>query len=112
MKIIMILLLISNAVLADSAGLKKGEKAPFDGVLLTYERAEKAAKAERSNIVLSDLKIAQDDLIDYHKTDAKKQREKLSEAKFDSWLGSVAFFVLGSVLTAVAFKIVEKTQDI
>lgn len=111
--IILITLILSNSVFAqNSAPIKKGDKAPFSGIILTKERAEKALKAEKANIVLKDLRIAQDDLIDYHKADAKKQRERLSEAKFDSFLSNTGYFILGAVLTALTFKINEKVGDL
>ena len=111
--LILLTILISNSVFAQNAtALNKGDTAPFKGILLTEERAEKAVKAERSNIVLKDLRIAQDELIDYHKKDAKKQREKLSDAKFDSFMNTLGAFLLGTIMASVAFKLQGKVGDI
>jgi len=92
--------------------LEKGDKAPYKGILITEERAQKAKNAEKSNIVLKDLRITQDELIGYHKYDAKTQRKKLSEAKYDSYTVNVFAFALGVILTGFAFKVNQKIGDI
>ena len=111
--LMMIMLLLSNTVFAqNSTVLYEGDTAPYDGLLLTHERAEKAVKAEKANIVLKDLRISHMELISYHKSDAKLSRKRLSEAKFDSFLANMGYFVLGVVLTGFAFKVNQKIGDI
>ena len=79
----------------------------------TARRSGKKHDAVRARQqVLEDLKIRQEELIDYYRTDAKVQRKKLTSAKFDSNLKAIGYFVLGSLMTAFAFKVAEKTGDI
>lgn len=111
----MILILLSTTLISSSFAqnavkLEKGQSAPFEGVLLTKERAEKAVKAEKKNIVLSDLRIAQDELIEFHKTDARRQRRKLSQAKFESHIYNAAYFIFGALAASYAFKIQQEVN--
>lgn len=101
------IILMSNSF-AQSTIVKKGDPVPYDGILLTKERAEKAMKAEKANIVLRDLRITHESIIKYHKEDAARQRKKLSEAKFESHIKSTAYFILGVVLASYAFKIQQE----
>jgi len=110
--ILILTLLINSAFAQNSTTLNKGEIAPFKGILIVSERVEKLIKAEKSNIVLKDLRITQDELIEYHKYDAKTQRKKLSEAKFDSYRTNIGMFALGVILTGFAFKVNQKIGDI
>lgn len=113
MRLLLIFIISINTCFAqDAVTLNKGDIAPFKGTLVKKERVEKLIKAEKKVIVLSDLRLAQEELIDYHKTDARRQREKLSKAKFDSNLKAVGYFVLGAVLTSLTFKINQKIGDI
>lgn len=103
--LILSIILTTTSFAQDAALLKKDEKAPFDGILLKKERAEKAMKAEKKLIVLQDLSLSQKDLIRYYKEDAQRQRDKLSEAKFKDSLYNTGYFILGVVLASYAFKI-------
>lgn len=105
--LIVLILLINSAFAQNAVSLNKDQKAPFEGVLLTKERAEKAVKAEKRQIVLEDLRISQEELIKYHRKDAALQRRKLSQAKFESHVYNIAYFLLGVVITGYAFKIQE-----
>lgn len=111
---LMMLLIVSiNDTFAQNAvRLDKGEPAPFVGVLVTSEKLVELDKAQRKSIVLSDLRLHQQDIIEYHKDDARLQRKRLSEAKYDSWLGNVGYFLLGTILTGVAFTVADKFRDI
>lgn len=102
--------LTSNVFAQNAVKLNKGDTAPFTGALVKKERLEKLVKAEKSNLTLKDLSIHKDELIEFHKMDAKLQRQKLSEAKFDSNLKSIGMFVLGVVITGFAYKTVEKIK--
>ena len=110
--LILTLFLINSAFAQNSVPLNEGDIAPFSGHLVKKERIEKLIKAEKSNIVLKDLGIAQDELIEYHKQDARLQRNKLSEAKFKSFWVSTGYFVLGVLVTGFAFKVNQKIGDI
>lgn len=105
--ILMILFLMSNCF-AKSTILNKGDVAPYTGILLTKERAEKAMKAEKAEAVLRDLKVTHESLIKFHKEDAQRQRERLSEARFKSNVYNIGYFVLGVVLASYAFKIQQE----
>jgi len=112
MKIILILILLSNSAFAQNATtLNKGDTAPFSGILLTKERAEEAMKAEKSNIVLKDLRIAQEELTEYYRQDARIQRRKLSEAQFSGFMSNTLYFVVGVLVTGFAFKVNQKIGE-
>lgn len=103
--------LISNSFAQNAVYIDQGKPAPYDGVLLTVDRAEEALKAEKSIIVLKDLGIAKDELILYYKQDARVQRRKLSEARFKGFWANTMYFGLGVILTGFAFKVNEKIGD-
>jgi hypothetical protein len=109
MKIIVLLILsitlIKSSYANDAILVKKDEVVPFDGILLTKERAEDAMKAEKKVIVLQDLQLTQKQLIEYYKKDAQLQRDKLSQAKFKDSMYNTGYFVLGVFLASFAFKI-------
>ncbi len=108
LKVLVIVSFLLNNSFAQSTILNKGDTAPYTGVLLTKERAEKAMKAEKAKIVLEDLRFTQERLIKYHKDDASLQRKKLSQEKFKSNIYNIGYFVLGVVLASYAFKIQQE----
>ena len=114
--LLMITLIISitiNSVFAQNAvKLDKGEKAPFSGALVVEETLDELVKAKKSNIVLKDLRITQDEIIEYHKDQARTYRKKLSQAKWDGFWSNTGYFILGVVLTGFAFKVNQKIGDI
>ena len=109
---ILLMSLITNSFAQTATTLNKGDTTPFRGVLITEIQLKKYDKEEKANIVLKDLRITQDELIEYHKADAKTQRKKLSEAKFDSYTMNLGMFALGVILTGFAFKVNQKIGDI
>ena len=112
MKLLLIFILSINLTYAqDAVSIKKGEIAQFDGILLTKERAEEAMKAEKSNIVLKDLRIAQEELTEYYRQDARIQRRKLSEAQFSGFMSNTLYFVVGVLVTGFAFKVNQKIGE-
>ncbi len=113
-KILLVIMLITsiNSHSQNAVLIEEGEPAQFTGTLIKNERLDKLVKAEKSNIVLKDLRLSQEELIKYHKEDAKLQRRKLSEAKFDSWISNAGFFALGVILTGFAFKVNQKIGDL
>jgi len=106
------IILINSTFAQNAVKLNKGDISPHDGILLTTERAEKAMKAEKRELVLSDLRITHEELIQYHKEDARMQRRKLSEAKFKSFWVSTGYFIIGVLVTGFAFKVNQKIGDI
>lgn len=108
--LITLLLILMTDSFAQATKLNEGEVAPFSGILMTKERAEKAAKAEKRELVLRDLGVIKDELIKYHKKDAQTQRDRLREAKFDSFISNTGYFLLGCVLTSISFKIAQEVQ--
>ncbi len=110
--ILLILLLINSAFAQNAVKLNKGDITPFGGVLLTEEKVIELDKAQRSNLVLKDLRITQDTLIEFHKQDARVQRRKLSEAKFKSFWVSTGYFMIGVLVTGFAFKVNQKIGEL
>lgn len=108
----LLITLISNTCFAQATKLNKGEAAPFTGILMTKERAEQAAKAEKKVITLEDLRITQEALIEYHREDAMKQRQEVSKAEFRGNMKAIGYFILGTLITSFAFKVAQKTGDI
>lgn len=106
--LMMSMITLISSSFAQSIIVKKGDTVPYDGILLTKERAEKAMKAEKAKIVLEDLKFTQEKLIKYHKDDAALQRKRLSKEQFKSNIYNVGYFVLGVVLASYAFKIQQE----
>lgn len=111
-KIVLMMFLITSITSSFAGTLQKGEAAPFTGILLTKERAEKAMKAEKSNIVLRDLGIAQEELTEYHRVAARTARTELSKAQFSGFWANTGYFALGVILTGFAFKVNQKIGDI
>jgi len=113
LKNILILLLISNSVFAQNAvPLNQDDPAPFTGVLVTSGKLVELDKAARKSIVLKDLSLTQEELIKYHKASAKDYRERLSDAKFDSFISNTGYLILGVLLASFAFKVSGKVGDI
>lgn len=108
--VLTISVIISINSYSQSVILEEGQTAPYKGILLTPERAEKAMKAERRELVLRDLGVAKDDLIKYHRKDAETQRKRLREAKFNSFFTNTGYFILGCILTSLSFKIAQEVQ--
>lgn len=112
MKILILILLLTNVAFAQNAStLNKGDTAPFSGILVKKERLETLVKAEKSNIVLRDLRVTQDELIEYHKDTARLYRKRLAEAQWSGFWANTGYFVLGIVLTSVAFKVNSKIGE-
>lgn len=109
---IMLTTLISNSFAQNAVVLNKGDIAPFTGALVKSEKLDDLVKAERKNIVLEDLRLTQDELIEYHKDTARKYRTRLAEEKFNSFWTNTGYFVLGVIITGFAFKAADKIGDI
>ena len=107
-----LIFLMTFSTFAQSIKLNKDQPAPFTGVLLKKEFAERLVKAEKQTLLLKDLRVAQEDLTEYHRQDAKDTRKKLSEAKFDSYLNTIGAFVVGALVTSLVFKVNQKVGDL
>lgn len=109
---ILLITLMSNVAFSKEATyLNKGDAAPFDGILLTEQRAEKAMKAEKKVLALEDLRITQDELISHYKEVAKQERKQRIKQEFSNSLKNIGYFLVGTLITAFAFKTVEVTKD-
>lgn len=113
--LIMILLLttltVNSAISQDALFVDKGEPAPFSGILLTKERAEKAIKAEKKVIVLEDLRLTEKQLKEHYKDLAEKERNHRVKSELYNNVKNIGYFALGTILAAFAFKTVQKIGD-
>ena len=113
MKLLLVLIFLVNTAFAqDVVVLEKGEAAPYKGFLMSRERATEALRAERSNLVLKDLQVAQEELTEYHRQSARVARTELSKAQFSGFWANTGYFALGVILTGFAFKVNQKIGDI
>jgi lysyl-tRNA synthetase class II len=113
MKLLLVLIFLVNTAFAqDAALLDKGDSAPFKGVLLTTERATEAMKAEKANLVLKDLQVAQEELTEYHRDSARKARNELTKTQVRGYMNVIGAFVLGVLVTGFAAKMNNKIQEI
>jgi len=111
-KIVLMMFLITSITSSFAGTIQKGEAAPFTGILLTKERAEKAMKAEKANIVLKDLQVAQEELTEYHRDSARKARNELTKTQVRGYMNVIGAFVLGVLVTGFAAKMNNKIQEI
>ena len=108
---LMILMTISINSFAQSTTLNKGDIAPFRGILLTPERAEKAAKAEKKVPLLQENINLQQDISKYYKKELDQTRSALTKEKIGNTFENAGYFLLGAVLASVAFKIQGKIGE-
>jgi hypothetical protein len=106
--IFLILLTTNSSFSQDAVKLKMGTEAPFTGFLVTKDRMVVLKKQANRIGTLERLRIVNDDIIEYHKDDAKTQRRKLSQAKFKSNLYNIGYFCLGVILSSYAFKVSQE----
>lgn len=109
---LLIILTMANVTAQDALFVDKGEAAPFSGILLTKERAEKAIKAEKKVIVLEDLRLTEKQLKEHYKDVAKKERSKRLRSELSNNIKNIGYFVLGTIVAAFSFKVVQKVGDI
>lgn len=112
MKLIILLLLVTNLAFAETAiVIKKGEAAKFDGVLITEEKAQELHKAEKKVLALSDLRLTDQKLIEYYKDESELRQTELKQERLSSHVKAIGFFILGSLLTGLAAKVaIESTK--
>jgi len=113
MKLLLVLIFITNTAFAqDSIIIQEGDIAEFTGILMSRDRATKALRAEKANLVLKDLQVAQEELTEYHRVAARTARAELSNAQFSGFWANTGYFALGVILTGFAFKVNQKIGDI
>ena len=113
MRLIMLILIMTGSCFAqNAASLSKGQSAPFDGILLTKERADKAMKAEKKVPILQETISLQEDLSKFYKEDRDKYRNQLTKERFGSNIKNIGYFVLGAVITSLTFKLNQKVGGI
>lgn len=113
MKLLLVLIFLVNTAFAqDAIIIQEGEVAEFTGILMSRDRATEALRAEKANLVLKDLQVAQEELTEYHRAAARTARTDLSKAQFNGFWANTGFFALGVILTGFAFKVNQKIGDI
>jgi len=118
MKYLMFALLSFSVLANDMVILKKGDQAPFDGILSNQEQMAKFRKTdeqnkllEQQNIKLKDLADISDQRIELYKQEVKTVREDLSSSQRKTFWSSVGFFALGAVITGLCAKVaIESTR--
>lgn len=108
-KFILIFLLSFNTYAQNAVTIKKGDKAPFSGILVTEEKAIELDKAHRKVLVLEDLRIHDKELAEHYKTVAKDTQKKLNKAKFEAYTTGIIGFGLGILISCFAFKVVQES---
>lgn len=104
-KILLLTFLLSTTSYAQTAArITKGESAPFDGVLITDEKAIDLFKKEQENIVLKDLRIADKELTAHYQGVANDYRKQVEREQFKSFWGGIALFIGGILVTSVAVR--------
>jgi hypothetical protein len=113
MKLLLILIFLVNTAFAqDAIIIQEGEVAEFTGILMSRERATEALRAEKSNLVLKDLQVAQEELTEYHRQAARDARTELSKSQVKGYMHVIGAFILGVVVTGFAAKMNNKIQEI
>ena len=105
-------ILTTNSFAQNAAKIDKGEKSPFSGIVVKEDIFNGLVKSDKKVLKLEDLRVVQDDLIDYHKDEAKKYRKELTKEKIGSTLSSTGYFVLGVVIASLGFKIQQTVGGI
>jgi len=111
MRYALIALLIVRLAHAEMTTLKKGDVAPYDGILSDAAQMkefrqinEDKKNLELQNLKLKDLSAIQDERVELYKSELKS-----SEAR--SFWKSVGYFTLGVLITGFAAKVaIESTR--
>jgi hypothetical protein len=113
MKLLLILIFLVNTAFAqDAIIIQEGEVAEFTGILMSRERATEALRAEKANLVLKDLQVAQEELTEYHRQAARAARTELTKSQVKGYMHVIGAFILGVVVTGFAAKMNNKIQEI
>lgn len=106
---ILILTSISNSFAQNSLTLNEGDIAPFSGILVKSEKLQELIKSDKQKPLLEAKFELQNELIDYHKGNAKEARSELSKSELKGNMKLIGGFLLGVIVTGFAFKV---NQDI
>lgn len=118
MKYILIALLSINAATAEMVVLKKGEAAPYDGILSDVAQMkefrqinEDKKNLELQNLKLKDLAVVNEERIGLYRQQADLLNKELSKSEVRSFWKSVGYFTLGVLVTGLAAKVaIESTR--
>jgi hypothetical protein len=111
MRFVIIALLIVRLAHADMTLLKKGDPAPFDGIISDAAQMkefrqinEDKKNLELQNLKLKDLSAIQDERVDIYKSELKSSESR-------SFWKSIGYFGLGVLVTSLAAKAaIESTR--
>ena len=111
MRYALIALLIVKLAHADMTLLKKGDPAPFDGIISDTTQMkefrqinEDKKNLELQNLKLKDLSAIQDERVDLYK-------KELASSESRSFWKSIGYFGLGVLVTGLAAKVaIESTR--
>lgn len=105
-------IVLSSNLRAEMTVLKKGDAAPFDGVLSDAAQMkefrqinEDKKNLELQNVKLKDLGDIQEQRIDLYKQEVQRVREDLSRSEKKAFWQSAGTFVLGVLVTGFAAKV-------
>lgn len=101
---ILLMILISTNSFGQAQKIKVGERATFDGVLITEKQLQEYDTAERANRVLKELSSLQDMRIEQYRKDLKEAKSEINKVAFKGYLGTAGGFVLGVLITGFAAK--------
>jgi hypothetical protein len=101
-------LMVTNVYAEDNVVLHKGDVAPFDGVFLTQDNAQKASDTKYNLGVcqrVSDLKDTENTLLTQRVTNANTAvsnlSDQLAKTQDNSFWKSVGMFVLGGAVASL-----------
>ena len=108
---LMVLCLVCNVSYAEMVIVKKGDPAPFEGILVDQAQMkefrqinEDKKNLELQNLKLKDLALINDERVDLY-------RKELSSSETKSLWKSVGYFALGVLVTGFAAKVaIESTR--
>ena len=111
-KFILLFILSFNLYAQVAAPVKLGDKAPISGIIITEDKVKELYKAEQSVIVLKDLRVSDKILIEHYKKDSEKYRKINEKNEFHNNVKNTGYFLLGTILATICFKIVQKGSEL
>jgi lipopolysaccharide export LptBFGC system permease protein LptF len=103
---------------AEMTILKKGDTAPFEGVLVDAPQMkefrqinEDKKNLELQNLKLKDLALINEERVELYRVQSELLNKELSKAETRSFWKSIGYFALGVVVTGMAAKVaIESTR--
>ena len=102
--LVAILITPTTSIAQTAFRIKKGEPSPIDGIVITEEKAIELYKAEKRVVVLSDLRIAEQERAEFYKRKAdnitlelKKSEQELFWYKVGAGVISGLFIYKGII---------------